>query len=235
MARHKPDVVQEAPEALVQPETVDALAPSPAHDMLHKKDTLAAKKAVAPNDYSDWIFGGSFIAAAAFGLGNAINYIRHNFYESFVKPGAGNEALDLKQTSMTLQQAKEHHPFGDLFRQRKMEFDALSKSYATGDKTGMEFAKEKVAATVKYDKLISERAEKEFGIATKGVRSWTTDVWKQRNHTGIYARRQAAFTMATTTVVSLGAIATLKYTKHLLDRIDENERQQEALLKGQGR
>jgi hypothetical protein len=36
--------------------------------------------------------------------------------------------------------------------------------------------------------------------------------------------------MATTTLVTVGAVATLKYAKHLLDRIDQNEKQQEEFL-----
>lgn len=193
----------------------------------------SAKAAVAPNDYSDWLFGGSFVAAAVFGLGNAINHIRHNFYESFVKPPT--DVLDLKKTTDI--EARKQHPFADLFRARKRAYQDLSSKFElykeTGGKqgiSGLEMAAQKIKATIDHDREVSNYTQKHFGIRTKGFHSWVTDVWKQREHTGTFARRQAAFTMATTTVLGIAAISTLKYTKHLLDRIDENEKQQEEFL-----
>ncbi len=183
----------------------------------------SAKQAVAPNDYSDWVFGGSFVAAAVFGVANAINHIRHNFYESFVKPSS--DVLDLKKTTNT--EASAMHPFADLFRARKTAYQELSQKFSDGQISGVDFAKQKIEATIAHDKKVDAFSREKFGIATKGPRSWALDVWKQRNHTGTFARRHAAFTMATTTVLGVAAISTLKYTKHLLDRIDDNEKQQQ--------
>lgn len=228
MSRHKQPVatVEREKEPLLPiaeaTDRVDAPKAAPAGA---KQEPRSAKEAVAPNDYSDWLFAGSFVAAGVFGLFNAINHIRHNFYESFVKPSVNSKAMMVPAA-----EAKHHHPFGDLFKARKDAYEKLSAEYGAGRITGREMAAGKLEVTLKHDALVSERAVKEFGIHTKGWRSWTTDIWKQRAHTGTYARRHAALTMASTTVLGVAAISTLKYTKHLLDRIDENEKQQQDFL-----
>lgn len=211
---------------------VDDVQKAPAPDVAVKTKPLKTKEAVAPNDYSDWLFGGSFIAAGLFGVANAINHIRHNFYESFLKPHPSSKALDL---TLPDREANKLHPFAQFFRARNREYQNLSIEHESKKITGKEFSDKKIAATLECEKLVDEYAQKEFNIATKGIRGWTTDVWKQRNHVGTFARRQATFTLATTTMVTLGAISTLKYARHLLDRIDENEKQQEAFLKQRDR
>lgn len=197
-----------------------------------KPHTLKSKEAVAPNDYSDWLFGGSFIAAGLFGLANGINQIRHNFYESFLKPPIGGKAMNLNLPDA---EANKLHPFARFFRERNREYEKLSIAHAEGAISGKEFSAKKIEATLACEDKVQAFAQKEFGISSKGIRGWTTDVWKQRNHVGTFARRQATFTLATTTMVTLGAISTLKYARHLLDRIDENEKQQEAFLKQRDR
>lgn len=238
MSRHKTPVPASKPEDVgasvmkSEPKADPVVVPKEEADAPVKQDALKSKQAVAPNDYSDWIFGGSFLAAGVFGVANAINHIRHNFYESFLKPQAGGKALNL---SLPDAQANKLHPFAKFFRERNKQYEALSIAHAEGKITGIALGEQKIAATLKCEKLVDEFAQKEFGIATKGIRGWTTDVWKQRNHVGTFARRQATFTLATTTMVTLGAISTLKYARHLLDRIDENEKQQEAFLKQRDR
>jgi hypothetical protein len=191
-----------------------------------REKSEASKRAVAPRDYSDWAFGASFFGAAFFGIANAINTIRHNFYESFVKPPAGLMSL----TEVTDKEAAEKHSFAQIFRDRKRGYEDLTLQKSMGKISGVEQAQKKIDITVDAERKISDLCIKEYGIHTRGWRGWTTDVWKQRNHVGTFARRQATFTMATTTLVTVGAVATLKYAKHLLDRIDQNEKQQEEFL-----
>lgn len=185
--------------------------------------SVSAKNAVAPNDYSDLVFGGSFIAAAVFGAANVINNIRHSFYESFLKPPS--HVLDLEHLSDDA--ARKMHPFADLFRDRKRMYQKFSQEFDEGKITGTEFNEKKFQFTREHDARVSERSQEKFGIRTKGWRSWTTDILKQRKFTGTFARRGAALAMGTTTALGIGAIATMRYSKHLLDRIDENERQQQ--------
>lgn len=188
---------------------------------LHRSHARAMLEQAKPADRSDLIFVGSFVGAAIFGIANGINTIRHGFYESFVKPPT--HVLDL--TRMNDAEAAKAHPFADLFRARKRDYQKSAQGYnaGKGSLSGVEMAREKIDATMRYSAEIDERLIKDFGIHTKGVRGWTTDIWKQRRHTGVYARRAAVFTMATTSVVTLGAIATLKYSKHLLDLMDKQE------------
>ncbi len=227
MARHKQPTPNDVFDDNAQPDAREAPDGASAKPTT-VTDKVRAKEAVAPSDYTDVIFGGSFVGAAVFGVANAINNIRHNFYESFVKPP--QDLLNLDNVSDAA--AREKHSFADLFRERKREYQDITRKEAHGEISGLEQAKKKIEATLKMEKKVHERCVEKYGIHTKGWRGWTTDVWKQRNHVGTFARRSAALTMATTTVVSLGAIATLKYTKHLLDRIDENEIQaKEALVK----
>lgn len=224
MSRHKQPVATVDHAAVIVPTDLEsandnAVSSAPKTSV----SGTSAKTAIAPNDYSDLIFGGSFIAAALFGVANVINNIRHSFYESFLKPPS--EVLDLKKYSDT--EARVLHPFADLFRDRKRMYQTLSREFDEGKITGAEFNEKKFNFTREHDARVSARSQEKFGIATKGLRGWTTDIIKQRNFTGTFARRGAALAMGTTTALGIGAIATMRYSKHLLDRIDENEKQQQ--------
>lgn len=224
MSRHKQPVASVDHAAVLSPTglesaTDNAVSATPKTSV----PSVSAKNAVAPNDYSDLVFGGSFIAAAVFGVANVINNIRHSFYESFLKPPS--EVLDLKKYRDD--EARVLHPFADLFRHRKRMYQQFSQELDEGKITGTEFNEKKFNFTREHDAQVSARSQEQFGITTKGWRGWTIDIPKQRKFTGTFARRGAALAMGTTTALGIGAIATMRYSKHLLDRIDENEKQQQ--------
>ena len=226
----------------------------PAASSVQEEKAVARRKEKLQNirsaDRSDWIFVGSFLGAAGLGIANAINSIRHGFYESFVKPAPTivmgyRRDVDLHTKIMTetsieqmVEIAKdgvkmtnaERHPFGDLFQQRQQVYEALSERYHRSGKTlgdGVKYQRDKIAASRHVGGLINDRV-KAFGIETRGWRGWTTDVWKQRAHTGDHTRRGAVFAGAQVAVVTLGAIATLKYSKHLLDLLGKQAEENQA-------
>lgn len=188
--------------------------------------SVSAKTAVAPNDYSDLVFGGSFIAAALFGLGNVINNIRHAFYESKIKPPA--HLLDIAR--YTDAEASKLHPFAQPFRDHVRAQQKYSAELAEGKITGKQMLESVYQHMLERDKMVDALSRKHYDIARTGLRSWFTDVFSMRKHTGAHSRTQVALTTGGATALALGAIATLKYTKHLLNRIDENEQQQQAFF-----
>lgn len=237
MARHKTNKTPLPPDAQVG-EQVDersdaaaaggASAPARAKaGAAQKTDAAKAKDAVAPNDYSDLIFGGSFIGAALLGVFNGINTLRHGFYQNYIKPKDG-----------VISGAKEavwDHPFAEIFQNREATRLRVARDFNAGKIDGEAYNSQILKAYKDANAQIDERLTSKLGIKYNGWRGWTTSLWKMKQHTGIDVRRNALLTMAQTSVVTLGAIATLKYTKHLLDRIDDNEKQlndakQHALL-----
>lgn len=230
-----------------------AAAAERSHVRMHAVESL---KKVEPSDRSEGIFLGSFITAAALGIANAVNMIRHGFYESFVKPSGGivpefdrklfnrsikpaimkmddvNEMLVATKKGINWERAKQH-PFGDLFQQRQMIYEALAEKFGApqadvagapvfsrfSSEAGDKYRTLKIETTKTVGRHIDERLRSGMGIESHGLKGWTSHMFKQRQHTGDFTRRGAVFAATQTTVVMLGAIATLKYSKHLLDLI----------------
>ena len=237
MVRHRQPAPNDGRDVQMQPEPTDASIVVGAKTVAGESARTSTKHAVAPNDYSDWIFGGSFVAAVVLSIRNAVNAIQHGYYESNVKTPTRYQDTDAVRDSNTGKLIESDrspldakHRYATLFSKRSAAFEDLDGELHSGSITLKEHGQKRIAITKHWEGKIAERAA-EHGVPIKGWRGYTTGLVEQLRHTGRYARTSILVNSSRDAVISLGALATLKYATHLLKRIDENENDQDILAK----
>lgn len=151
----------------------------------------------------DLIAMASFAGAAALGLFNTVNNIRHEFYQSFI---AGWNRVPTAFTDL-----KNH--FEGLQRSNLTDYQAGTIDSATYRQNIQRIANENQAA-------VNERLLKDFNIPTNGFRGWTEGTYKRFKEIGRTSRVNAGIGFATTAAITIGALALLRHNKDTLDKID---------------